>query len=336
MNEHPETQEEPRPPANVITCLTNGFELVARAPQLLVLPVLLDLFLWLGPRLSARAIFGPLVTIVKTSPAGDMQSMYQSLADMLTQAANEFNLFAFLNPAPLIGVPTLMNGQLMLEGPLGLRPEIPVPTVAVSLGWIALLIVIGLGVSALYLSQIGKYVIAYTEAPLPGPVAPHRLWGQLLQLGLLLLFLLGGASFAASLVVGAGAIFSQTLAGLLMMFVLSFGLFVLMHFMYTIPGMVQLRHTPLRAMQESVLLVRVDFSGALQLLLLALIFTQGLNVVWTLPEVTTWATAVGIGGHAIVSTALTAALFIFYQERLAYLRLLQSAFAAKPAQATSR
>lgn len=334
MNERPKTQEEPRTPAGVIACLTSGFEIVAHTPQLLLPAVLLDLFLWLGPRLSAQALFEPLITMAKTPPTADMQSLYQALAEALTGFVEGFNLFAVLNPGPLLGTPTLMGARLTLESPLGPRIEIPVPTLYASLGWIAVLIILGLGISAVYLAQIGRQVADSTEAPTPGPVAPHRLWGQLLRLTLALLFFLGGAGFSASLLIGVGAAISQSLAGLVSMFVLSLSLFILLHFIYTIPGMVQLRHAPLRAMQESILLVRVDFPGAVQLLMLALILIQGLNFVWTLPATDTWAAAVGIGGHAVVSTALTAALFIFYQERLAYLRLLQSAFAAKLAQAT--
>ncbi len=39
-----------------LACITTGFEVVARAPWLAVLPLLLDLFLWLGPRLSVAPI----------------------------------------------------------------------------------------------------------------------------------------------------------------------------------------------------------------------------------------------------------------------------------------
>lgn len=336
MNERPETQkEEPRPPASVITCLTSGFELITHAPQLLMLPVVLDLFLWLGPRLSADILFQTLAARVGTATSAEMQAVTTTLGKLLTQLAHEYNLFAFLNPGPLLGTPSLMSSKLFLETPLGGRHAIPVPTFSASLGWIVILMIVGLGISALYLQQIGRAVIAYTEAPLPGPISSLRLWGQLLQLALLLAFFLGGGVLFTALTVGPLFLLSQGFAGVVMLLFMSFGFFVLMHFIFTIPGMVQLRHSPFRAMQESILLVRVDFSGTMQLLLLSLVFIQGLNVVWNLPKPNTWATLVSIAGHAIVSTALTVALFIFYQERLTYLRLLQNAFATKPAQATT-
>jgi hypothetical protein len=42
----------PPPPIGVIESLTSGFELVAGKLPLLIIPVLLDLFLWMGPRVS--------------------------------------------------------------------------------------------------------------------------------------------------------------------------------------------------------------------------------------------------------------------------------------------
>lgn len=332
MNERSETQEEPRPPAGVIACLTSAFDLLAHAPYLLLPSVILDLFLWLGPRLSAESLIAPLISAAKAAPNTEMQPLYLAVSEALSEISRSFNLFAVLSPGPLLGTPALMGMRRALESPLGTRAEIPVPVASVSLGWIALLTVLGLGISTVYLAQIGRHVVAHTEAPVPGPASPLRLWGHLLQLAVTGLFLFGGASLAASLVVNLAIMLSQALAGLVTMFFLSLTLFVAVHFIYTIPGMVQLRHPPLRAMQESILLARVDFPGVMQAVLVALVLRQGLNFVWTLPAPESWAALVGIGGHAVISTVLIAALLIFYQERLAYLRLLQNAFARNAAQ----
>ncbi len=334
MNERLETQEEPRPPAGVIACLTSAFELLAHAPQLLLPSVLLDLFLWLGPRLSADTLVAPLLAAAKTAATTNTQPLYQAAVEALSEFGQKFNLFSALSPGPLLGTPVLMGARMALESPLGPRTQIPVPTSGASIGWIAVLVILGLGISALYLSQISKQVIVHTDAPVPGPVNPLHLWGQLLRLTVVVLFVFGSGALTASLVINVGFMLNQTLAGLIAMFFLSLGLFVAVHFIYAVPGIVQLRHTPMRAIQESVLLARVDFPGVMQALLLVLILTQGLNFVWVLPEANTWAALVGIGGHAIIGTAITVALFIFYQERLAYLRLLQNAFARNAAHVT--
>src|SRR5690606_14589659 len=52
--------DAPTPPVGVIESLTLGFETVASRLVLVLLPILLDLVLWVGPRIS----FGPAVNTV--------------------------------------------------------------------------------------------------------------------------------------------------------------------------------------------------------------------------------------------------------------------------------
>ena len=42
---------------SVLACLAAGFDIVARHPLTVSVPLLLDLFLWLGPRLSLAPFF---------------------------------------------------------------------------------------------------------------------------------------------------------------------------------------------------------------------------------------------------------------------------------------
>jgi hypothetical protein len=43
-----------------------------------------------------------------------------------------------------------------------------------------------------------------------------------------------------------------------------------------------------------------------------------------------------LAGHAFVSTALTAAVFVFYQERLGFLKILKKLRAAETQEATAQ
>lgn len=315
-----------------MACLTSGFELVARRPRLAAAPLLLDLFLWLGPRLSVAPLLGPAPDLLRAGVrSADMMPAYQLITEIVEDIATRYNLFVMASPAPLLGIPTLMSIQLPVERPMGIRPDLPVLNLWGALGWSAILIIFGMGLSAFYLQQIGRHVAEETETPAPGPPPLHRLWGQLLQMVGALILLAGGALITVSLVVAIMGAFSPALAGLFTTLFISIVVFILVHVIYAVPSMVQMRRLPLKALQESVILTRVDFPGTTGLLLALLVLSQGLNFVWTLPEAGSWATLVGIGGHAFVSTALTAALFIFYQERLAYLRLIQGALAAKAA-----
>ncbi|MGC9396217.1 MAG: hypothetical protein ACP5J4_15345 [Anaerolineae bacterium] len=321
MTEERKTQEEPRQPMGVLGCLAAGFEIVARRPTLLIIPLLLDLFLWLGPRLSLAPIFMALERFYKALPPteGMLAELNEQTMLVLPQlfsiAATRYNLFALLSPAPLFGAPTVMATQLTLERPMGVRPEIVVASPFAVLGLIVLFAVVGLGISALYLRTVGRQVITETEMELPGPPSFLKLWGHLIILALIVLFVLGTLSFAGSIftfligLISSGLFFFATT----MLFALL--MFVAFHMIFAIPGMVQLRRSPLHAIQESILLVRVDFVRISWLVLLILVISRGFNVVWTLPDPATWSNLIGIAGHAFVSTALIATLFVYYQER---------------------
>jgi hypothetical protein len=311
-----------------LACLAAGFEIVARHPILIVVPLLLDLFLWLGPRLS---IAPPLMALerqmnVLFAMSGDLPEMQEArllTAQLLEELATRYNLFAALRPAPLLGVPTLMANRLTLARPFGLRPDWIIGSWWGAAGVQIVLAALGLGLSALYLRWVGRHVIGETEAPLPGPGPLGTTWGRFVQFTLILIIALLGLSAAIfSFVVFIGLI-SLGLAGLAMTVMFSFLVFIGFHLVFVIPGIIQLRRAPPRAIRESFLLARGGFLNVSFLILLILVISRGLNFVWALPDPATWAMVVGIGGHAFVSTALTAALFVFYQERLGLLKIME-------------
>lgn len=334
MNEQHPSQETPKQPAGVVSCLTTGFEIVAHHPQLALLPALLDFYLWLGPRLSLAPLIAVTRQLWAEVPSPELVPLYQTFNQLLDELATKYNLFALLKPAPFLGVPALMAERLTLARPFGPRPELPVSDPGTALAWICVLVGVGLGLNALYLWQVGRRVVSETETAVPGPVEPVKLWGNLLRLTVLLLatfFILAIPGSMALLILGA---ISATIAGLFLMLVLSLAFFVFFHLIYTVPGMVQLRQPPLQALRDSLILARVDPIGTTGLVLALLVISQGLNFIWALPDPATWATVVGIMGHALVSTALTATVLVFYQERLAQLQTLQRAYTAlgEPAQ----
>lgn len=331
MTEERKTQEEPRQPMGVLACLAAGFEIVARHPSIMIMPLLLDLFLWLGPRLSLAPIFMTLERFFTTFWTTGVSTMpeAQQMALLLTQTFNElaarYNLFAVLSPAPLLGAPTLMAEQMTLERPMGVRPEIVVASPLVVFGWIVLLIVVGFGINALYLRVVGRQVIAEMESPLPGPQSFWLLWGRLITLALILLSILGMLLFAGLSLAALISLLSTGLAFFVLTVWFALVAFVVFHLICVIPGMVQLCRSPLQALQESVLLTRVDFFNISLLVLLILVISRGFNVVWALPDPATWTNLIGIAGHSFVSTALITTLFVFYQDRLNFLPTMEKA-----------
>ncbi len=317
-----------------MACLTLGFEIVARNSYLALVPILLDVFLWLGPRLSLASLMEPLRDFWAIAPTPEAAPVYQAMRQIVGEIAEKFNLFAFLEPVPLMSVPTLMGYQLTLERPFGVRPSIEIPSGLAALGWWVLLLVAAMGLSALYLTQIGRRAQEELEGevPRPGPGALWRTWWGLLQLLVVLLLAFLIISIPLFTVITLAGAASTLLSALVMMVFISLLLYFGYHCLYIVPGMVQLHRSPWQALKESFLLTRVDFVGTAGFVLVMLVIQYGLNIIWSLPSPDSWAMLVGILGHGIISAALTAALFVFYQERLTYLKLLQQAFATKLAQ----
>ncbi len=319
----------------VIGCLTAGFEIVARRPILLTLPLLLDLFLWLGPRLSPAPLFAQLASTVQQGSAamGEVSiegvQLYATLQEMLQGLSQRFNLFVALNPMPLLGVPTLMSRRLPASWPLaGPRPTLTVSSWFLLPAWLALLMGIGMGLGAVYLYLIGRSVAEESELSPPGPEHIAAIWYDLLRL---LLLLLGGTlgimwlnvlilAFIGPLNLMAGLLAVTSTAALAML--LGF------HLVFVTPSLVLLRRSLGQAVKESILIIRGDITNSSLLIVAILVIWRGMNVVWSLPDPSSWATLVGIGGHAYVATSLTTTLFIFYRERLEFLQRLEEWLAA--------
>ena len=305
--------------------------------MLIAIPLLLDLFLWLGPRLSIEPVLvraGELLTTALAAEGTGIEvSQIQWVRLWLDQMMEQFNLFVALQPGPVIGVPSLMSSPTLLieEGgaswPLPYaRPEIVVSSALAALGWSLGLAALGLGLNAIYVRAVGIAVIDDLAYPVDGPDGWIAVWQRIggFVLSLILLFIpIGGiAGFLVALV----GLISGYIAQVLLMTLISFAFFLLFHLLFVVPGLVQLRRQALPAIRESILLTQGNILSVAGLILLILVVSDGLNVVWRLPEPSSWTMAVGIIGHAFVSAALTATLFVFYHERLGLLKMIKNLY----------
>jgi hypothetical protein len=100
---YPTARQQADRPIGIIQSLASGFDLVTRYPVLMLLPVLLDIFLWLGPRLSAYPLFRAYLDFLQ-SP--EMQAILAPTrpatgtnAKLLDQTGQMFNLFWWLSPS---------------------------------------------------------------------------------------------------------------------------------------------------------------------------------------------------------------------------------------------
>jgi hypothetical protein len=305
--------------------------------MLVAVPLLLDLFLWLGPRLSIEPVLVRtdklLTTALTAEGTGIEVSQIQWVRLWLDQMMKQFNLFVALRPGPVIGVPSLMSSPTLLIEKGGAswplphaRPEIVVSSALAALGWSIGLAALGLGLNAIYMRAVGIAVIDDLAYPVNGPDGWIAVWQRILGFVLSLILLLIPMSGIAGFLVALAGLISGYIAQVLLMTLISFAFFFLFHLLFVVPGLVQLRRPALQAIRESILLTQGNILSVVGLILLILVVSDGLNVVWRLPEPSSWTMAVGIIGHAFISATLTSTLFIFYHERLGLLKMIQNLY----------
>jgi hypothetical protein len=300
----------------VIAALTTGFETVNARLELILLPLALDLFLWLGPHLSVKPLADQLLDRLRLPPNADVVAAQnvEALRLLLADYGQRFNLFAVLSTAPL-GVPSLIAGRASMLIPTGLPLTWSVSSglqYALLVGTFALF---GLFLGALYFGSIAQQV---RDARLDVRRLLRQVWRD--WAGLTALAVVGIVALVALgtpvlLVSGVVSLFSPVGGGLLSLLGSTLILWLLFYAAFTLHGMILHRRGLFRALWDSLRLVHRSLPHTTGLYLAVAVIYLGLGLVWNMPGDDSWLMLFGMLGHALVSTALVAATFAYYQDR---------------------
>jgi len=116
------------PPPGIIGSLRAGFDAVSNHIGLILLPVALDIFLWLGPRFSIGELANPFFKLVfeqartTLTSSSDLKRFtdFQSGFSEVMQRFNLLSLLGKLQTFP-IGVSSLLAQTMPVKTPLGFR-----------------------------------------------------------------------------------------------------------------------------------------------------------------------------------------------------------------------
>ncbi len=335
-----EKMEGLRPPRGVIGCLTAGFEMVGRNLLVVTLPIVLDLFLWLGPRVSVRPLTEALVDLLRlqSSSDPDVAGQVAQVTTLLEEFSTRFNLVSVVGGVPLLQIPSLLARRAAPPGsPLGEPRIFSLSSLLALVPWWGGFALIGLVLGFLYLNEIAHQVKVYAAEPARDGREPGRegdvsgdssvrasVWKLLrfvlFALGLLLI---GSAVVPVWLsIVALGTLIAQPVGILFWIAGLGFIGYAVLHLVFVVPGLLLGERPLLRAIGESVLLSHVNLWAVFGLVMLAVVIYEGLGFAWSLPANDSWALLVGIVGNAFVATGLTSATFVFYRDRLMLARKL--------------
>ncbi|MGA2489187.1 MAG: hypothetical protein ABSF99_03230 [Anaerolineales bacterium] len=302
------------PPPGLIASLVRGFDSVANHVLVILPPVLLDLFLWLGPHLRLKSFLQPfleqLPLLAKSFPSNfpDLATIQQAWTSFM----NQFNLFIILRTFP-VGVTSLLSLQMPGQTPLGAPVSLDAGSFLGIIGWAILLALLGWLIGALYYYWISSVAIK------PGA---RSLWKSIQQTTFLsiiwlgLLFILGLPAF---LLVSVIAFFSPLLGEILFFAGALLLIWLTMPVFFSVHGIFALQLDAFRSILGSLRMVRFTLPNTGLFLLAFVLVNSGLNILWNTPSQSSWWMLVGIAGHAFVSTALLAASFIYYRDINAWL-----------------
>ena len=309
----------PVPPHGIITSLVTGFEAINARLELILLPLALDLWLWLGPHLSVS----PLVPQIEAAMASLMatagndpatQNNFQVLRTALEDYGATFNVFSFLSTSPL-GLPSLLAGRGPVVTPAGHPAVWQVSSIPLYLLLWGTFVLLGLLLGAFYFGIIAQQV---RDKRLQWGLLLRQVWGdwaRLTALALLAIVAVIVMGLPVLLFTGLLYLISPILSGLVWVGGLMIILWVLFYGGFALHGMLLQRRGLAGALWDSARLMQINLPYAAGLFVVVVVLNLGLALVWNIPADDSWLLVLGLGGHALISTALVAATFVFYQDR---------------------
>jgi hypothetical protein len=302
----------------VIDALSAGFHAVSRHLWLILPPVILDLFLWLGPRLSVR----PLVErwlhawqVVMAS--GSSQAAWPAMSlmsEMIRNGGQEMNLLLLLTNH-LLGQPSL--APLLPDGGWGGVIEIH-SALAAAIGFLVFT-AIGLFITTLYLSLI---VGQLQEKGPDWSGFGRRLARRWVQLALYLIALTVviiavSVPFSMAIVMAMwlGPTVGAALIGVISIVLIWLGLWLFLALFFVGNAVVLDDVNVATAVWRSVNVVGRNLWATIGLWLLTELIMVGFSFIWQ--RLSTWplGALVSIVGNAYLGTGLVTASLIFYRDR---------------------
>ncbi len=308
-------------PPKLFPTLLKGFNTIANHWYLILFPIIMDVGLWLGPKLKVKTLLMPFIetmtqNVLKISTPEMLPTAktYQTLWDQLV---NQFTLTSLIRTFP-VGVPSIIARQSPVTSPLGpgLSYELPsVNWVFISLG---ILLLVGFLLGSIYF-----ILVSQVTASEPNKTSLKDVFSAYLQslvMFCLVIILLVLISVPLLMLLSILSLISLGIGQFFMLVAAFMLLWLLMPLVFAPHGVFVLKQKALPSMLISVRLVRLFLPGTGLFVMTSILISEGLNMLWTLPDSNSWMTMIGIGGHAFIITGLLAASFIYYREGLKWMQ----------------
>lgn len=303
----------------VIDTITAGFGTVNKRLWLIIIPILLDLMLWFGPKVSIaplvnRALDGYHRLLIESSAQASSQdqSILEQIEGVYRQTKEVVEPIGRLNVVGVLAwqLPSLMK-TVMPEGSA---------VMGIENGFMFVLLLLGLGVASVfgvcvYLGAIAQFVRGdrFDLSYFLGRIGLN--WAKLLLFFVLLLLFLGLLAPIVVLVLGVVSLWNAGLASIFVGLSLGVGLWLMLYLFFVKSAIFMSDASTLGAIRHSFNLVRHNLLSTLGLFLLINVVSWGMAIAWGLIVGHPLGTMVAITGNAYVLTGLAAATMIYYRDR---------------------
>ncbi len=310
------TQAIPAPPS-LMASLLAGFDAVTTHLGLILFPIALDLFLWLGPHVGMRAViqsFAQRMTTVQGLNTPDTAQILKANQQMWQFIGDRLNLVFALRSYP-VGIPSLMSARMPLETPAPLVPAVfEFNSVLPALGLWLLLGLIGLALGSLYFGAVAYSVNPSINQKFSFLLNWPRASVQVFLLTLFIGMLLIAVSIPASCIIFALALGSSTLGSIGLLLYGGAVLWLLFPLVFSPHGIFVYQDNVMASMRKGVRLVRMTLPSTGMLVLAIFIISNGMDLLWSSPAENSWLALIGIIGHGFITTGLLASTFIYYRK----------------------
>ena len=310
------------PPPGVFGSLKAGFNVVSNKVILILLPLGLDLFLWLGPRLSVDGLLSPYFKIIfQQARLGiaeadlDRFTQYQTL---MLEWLKDFNLLSLLAKLQLfpIGISSLSAQTLPTANPLGVPNIVIVSSIWIMLGLVFILVPLGWIGGGLYFRQVARSILGEDEANISFLNAIF----QTILLSLIWLVAMVIIFIPLVMVLGVFTLINPLLANIAVFVILFLSFWVIVPLFFIPHGIFVRNQNAFYSIYSSLRLTRFSLPTSGMFVLSAFLLSRGLDVLWSAPQTDSWLTLVGFAGHAFITTVLLAASFIYYRDMTDWLK----------------
>ena len=317
--------EELPPPPGVMGSLRAGFDAVSSHVWLILLPLLLDTLLWLGPRLSVSRMAKPFFELVfdqarrTITSSADLQRFtdYQSAFLELLERFNLLSLLGKLRVFP-IGISSLLSQTLPVDTPIGSQAVVQVSFIPAVFGFIFLFTVVGWVAGGLYFHSVSAVALGHggreTRVSLSWAILQVLLLSFIWLIGFVMIFI------PLMFVLTVLTLLSPLLASGVLLIVMLFSFWLIVPLFFTPHGIFVRGQNAFYSIFSSLRMARFTLPTSGLFVLCVFLLSTGLNYLWSVPPDDSWMLFVGIAGHAFIMTALLAASFVYYRDMNVWLQ----------------